>query len=157
MACKKEVIKCNKLAGFEYKERISRKLMKMDLNIVSESGSLRIIEAAVDELSNKLKINSDSYGKILVATMEAVNNAIVHGNKSDIKKLVRVAFLSETGNLTITVSDEGPGFNPAGVPDPTAPENIESINGRGVFLMRNLADNITFNEKGNEVKMIFNL
>jgi serine/threonine-protein kinase RsbW len=57
--------------------------------------------------------------------------------------------------MIVTVTDEGPGFNPATIPDPTLPENIEELSGRGVFLMKKLADSITFNEKGNSVTMNF--
>ena len=67
--------------------------------------------------------------------MEAVNNAIVHGNKSDIKKFVDVQFNLVNNNLQVTVTDEGKGFKPSEIPDPTKPENIELLAGRGVFLM----------------------
>jgi len=131
--------------------------MKKDLKIGSEIDNIRIVENTIDEISTKLKISAEAYGKILVATLEAVNNAIVHGNKADQSKSVEVGFISVRDNLTITVKDQGPGFNPGSVPDPTAPENIENIDGRGVFLMKNLCDDISFNDIGNEVKMKFKI
>lgn len=131
--------------------------MKRDLNIVSEIVNIRFVESAIDEISSELNIGSDDYGKILVSTLEAVNNAIVHGNKADISKSVRIGFEYINSDLTVTVSDEGKGFRPEQIPDPTAPENIENLRGRGVFLMKNLCDNISFNERGNEVMMKFKI
>lgn len=131
--------------------------MRRDLNIVSEIANLRLVESAIDQISSDLKIGSDDYGKILVATLEAVNNAIIHGNRTDISKFVKVEFEYIPKDLKVTVSDEGPGFSPDKIPDPTAPENIENLHGRGVFLMRSLCDDISFNERGNEVIMKFKI
>ncbi|MFZ0282284.1 MAG: ATP-binding protein [Bacteroidales bacterium] len=125
------------------------------LKIGSVMSNLRIIENAIDEITGAAGINQDNYGKILVATLEAVNNAITHGNKADPQKMVDVEISFEKDEMIITVTDEGPGFNPASIPDPTMPENIEELSGRGVFLMKKLADSISFNEKGNSVIMSF--
>ena len=126
-----------------------------DLKIESKMENLRIIENAVDEITNSLGINQDNYGKIMVATLEAVNNAVTHGNKFNPAKMVMVEITVEHNEMIITVTDEGTGFNPKSIPDPTKPENIEEISGRGVFLMTKLADSISFNEKGNSVTMKF--
>lgn len=125
------------------------------LKIESKMANLRVIENAIDEITNVAGIKQDDYGKILVATLEAVNNAITHGNKAIPEKLVDVEIEFENGEMKITVTDEGQGFNPAEIPDPTKPENIEELSGRGVFLMTKLADSISFNEKGNSVTMNF--
>jgi len=125
------------------------------MKIESKMSNLRIIENAIDEITNTIGINQDNYGKILVATLEAVNNAITHGNKANPKMLVDVEIVVDNNEMKVTVTDEGPGFNPSSIPDPTAPENIEELSGRGVFLMTKLADSIKFNEKGNSVTMNF--
>ena len=125
------------------------------LKIESRMSNLRIIENAIDEIAGAIGVNQDNYGKILVAALEAVNNAIVHGNKSSSNKLVDVEIEFDENQIKITVTDEGEGFDPKKIPDPTMPENIEEISGRGVFLMTKLADSITFNEKGNSVTMFF--
>lgn len=126
------------------------------ITIQSDIENLTIIENMVDTLSKRLGVSDDVYGKILVSTVEAVNNAIIHGNKADIRKNVTVE-ISADGNLfEVTVTDEGKGFEYDTLPDPTKPENIENLHGRGVFLMRNLADFLDFNESGNEVRMKFN-
>lgn len=129
--------------------------MNKNIKIESKIANLRIVEKAIDEISAELGLNQDNYGKILVSTLEAVNNAIVHGNKVDESKIVEIEFSHKRKILKISVSDEGPGFKPKEVPDPTKPENIENLTGRGVFLMSRLADEIEFNEKGNKVTMSF--
>lgn len=125
------------------------------LHIASEISNIRAVEIAIDNITGEADISQDNYGKILIATLEAVNNAIIHGNKSVRTKHVDVEILLEGNKLVITVTDEGKGFRPKEVPDPTKPENIEAIDGRGVFLMSKLADEIEFNKKGNSVKMTF--
>jgi serine/threonine-protein kinase RsbW len=125
------------------------------LKVESRMSSLRLIENAIDEMTGAIGINQDNYGKILVATLEAVNNSIKHGNKDNPQKMVDVEIEYENDEIKITVTDEGEGFDPAGIPDPTMPENIEELSGRGVFLMSKLSDSIKFNEKGNSVTMNF--
>ncbi len=131
--------------------------MLRKIKIESEINNLRIVENAIDSITNESGINQENYGKILIATLEAVNNAIVHGNKSDRKKFVKIEFSLKRSTLEVTIEDEGKGFKPGDVPDPTMPENIELINGRGIFLMKKLADSIEFNTKGNYVKMKFKI
>jgi serine/threonine-protein kinase RsbW len=129
--------------------------MRKEIIIQSEVKNLRIVEKAIDEISAEIGISEDNYGKIMVSAMEAVNNAIVHGNGSDYKKEVKIEILHRNKILVISVEDQGAGFKPKEIPDPTKPENIENITGRGVFLMSKLADKIEFNERGNRVTMSF--
>ncbi|HUV01015.1 MAG TPA: ATP-binding protein [Bacteroidales bacterium] len=117
--------------------------------------NLRVVENAVDEITNQLGIKQDNYGKILVATLEAVNNAITHGNKANPEKFVNIEISIKGNEMSVKVTDEGKGFDPTTIPDPTMPENIEELSGRGVFLMKKLADAISFNDKGNSVTMKF--
>jgi len=129
--------------------------MLKKLTISSEIDNLRAVEKELDDFSAELGIAQDNYGKIMVCAMEAVNNAIIHGNKSDNNKNVFIEMKSEGNDLFISVEDQGAGFKPSEIPDPTKPENIEELSGRGVFLMSRLADKIEFNEKGNMVLMHF--
>ncbi len=131
--------------------------MERSLEISSVPENLRIVEKLIDDISAKHEFESDMYGKVLVAFVEAVNNSIVHGNKSNPDKKVKVQVRSADNKLYITVEDEGPGFNYENIPDPTAPENIENINGRGVFLMNHLSDEVKFYKNGAKVELIFNL
>lgn len=129
--------------------------MYKKIRIESEVENLGIVEKAIDETTTLAGISQDSYGKILVCTMEAVNNAILHGNKSDPEKFVDIEIDFESNELKIKITDEGIGFHPENVPDPTTPEHIEELNGRGIYLMSHLADKIEYNERGNSVKMTF--
>jgi len=127
------------------------------INIASIPSNLRVVERMVDEISSEESLNQDIYGKVLIATVEAVNNAIIHGNKSDPQKYVDVSFMKNEKHLEIIVEDEGEGFDYNNIPDPTAPENIENIHGRGVFLIRKLSDAVYFTKQGKQIKMIFNI
>lgn len=129
--------------------------MYKKLKIESVTNNLRVVEKAIDEVTAELGIAQDNYGKIMVSAMEAVNNAIVHGNKLNPSKYVSITISHKKNEVKIKVIDQGPGFDPNSIPDPTTPENIEMINGRGVFLMSHLADEIVFTKKGNSVTMVF--
>ena len=131
--------------------------MRKDLNIPADLGSLRLVEKAIDELSLELDLSDEIYGNVLVATMEATNNAIIHGNNSDPDKLVKIEMMMDQKELKVHIEDQGHGFDYATVPDPTAPENLEKINGRGIFLMERLSDEILYLENGRIVVLKFKL
>lgn len=127
------------------------------LRISSEAENIVLVEKFIDETCSAFKINENSYGNILVALTEGVNNAIQHGNKSDPAKNVEISFKSQPNTILFIIKDEGPGFDYNNLPDPTDPQNIEKLNGRGVFLMRNLADKVSFEDNGSKVILEFNL
>ena len=85
------------------------------------------------------------------ALAEALANAITYGNREDPRLLVRVRAELRTDAVRITVTDHGGGFDADVVPDPTTPENLEREDGRGLFVMRHLADEVTFNARGNVI------
>ncbi len=131
--------------------------MKKVLKIPSRIENLRKVEKIIDEISGEFHIGEDLYGNILIATLEATNNAIMHGNKLDESKEVTIAFDLIGDKLSVKVDDEGNGFDYNNIPDPTAPENIENINGRGIFLMEKLSDKISFSRNGATVELEFNM
>lgn len=131
--------------------------MERVLNITSRIESLREVEKMVDEISTACSMSSEVYGNVLIATLEAANNAILHGNKLDENKDVNLEFTWDENRLELVVTDQGKGFNYKDIPDPTAPGNVEKVNGRGVFLMEKLSDDINFMENGSKVTLIFNL
>ncbi|MEJ5315558.1 MAG: ATP-binding protein [Tenuifilum sp.] len=131
--------------------------MERTITIPSKLEQISLIEKTIDEITEKLTLTPDVYGKILIAAIEGVNNAIVHGNKLDDKKVVKVNIKICDTKVCITISDQGKGFDPNTIPDPTIPENIENISGRGVFLMKKLSDEIAFENNGTTVKMTFNI
>ncbi|GHT21484.1 hypothetical protein FACS189464_0570 [Bacteroidia bacterium] len=129
--------------------------MEKTFKITSEIENLHVVERAVDELVAACSIDPVVYGNLMVASMEAANNAITHGNKLNPAKFVAFKFSLDGEQLEVTVKDEGPGFDYSSIPDPTSPTNIENMSGRGVFLMTRLSDKIEFEDKGSFVRMIF--
>lgn len=127
------------------------------LNISSSADNMRLVERLVEDVCEVFNVNEDNYGNILIAVTEAVNNAIYHGNKGNPDKKIHIAFESGDNNIKFLVEDEGNGFDYKNLPDPTDPANIDKPNGRGVFLMKNLADKVEFNNNGQQVSLTFNL
>lgn len=128
------------------------------LIIPSNIMELSKVECFLDKLCEDLQINESLYGNIVISVTEAVNNAISHGNKYDENKIVTIeSRLNNPCSISIFVKDQGDGFDFNNVSDPTSFENLFSENGRGVFVMKNLADKITYYEKGNIVELEFNL
>jgi len=126
------------------------------IKINSKADNLSLVERLIDDVCQDYKVNEDNYGNILIAVTEAVNNAICHGNQNNPEKFVHIGFKSSNKQLIFSIKDEGPGFDYTNLPDPTDPANIDKVNGRGVFLMKNLADKIEFHNKGEEVSLCFN-
>lgn len=138
----------------------------MTLDVTSETTELRFpsrIEAineaaaAVSEFMNRLGIAEDVAFGIDMAAREAVTNAVVHGNKFDDAKVVEVKLRNTPESLEISVHDQGSGFNPNNVPDPTKDENILKTSGRGIFFMRNFMDEVAWSadpKGGTNVRMV---
>ena len=114
------------------------------IRISSRTENIILVEKMIDGVCELFSINQDYYGNILVALTEAVNNAIYHGNKSNENKNIDITFKSSPTQVSFIVKDEGAGFDFDNLPDPTNPENVENLNGRGVFLMRHLADKVSY-------------
>jgi serine/threonine-protein kinase RsbW len=91
---------------------------------------------------------------IRLALEEGLINAVKHGNKMDPSKFVDLAYEITAEQVEIHLSDEGPGFNPCGVPDPTEDENLEKPSGRGIMLMRSFMDKVEYLEDGKKVRMV---
>jgi serine/threonine-protein kinase RsbW len=98
--------------------------------------------ASVSEFLSRAGVGEDVLFGIDMAVREAVTNAVSHGNKLDETKVVEVGLKSSPGSFEITVHDQGPGFNPNDIPDPTKDENLLKASGRGIFFMRNFMDEV---------------
>ena len=127
------------------------------LELKSQPESITVVERMIEEVRDSYQINEDTFGNMLVALTEAVTNAIYHGNKSDPGKKIRIEYGCVHNTLTFTVTDEGPGFDFYHLPDPTAPENLEKECGRGIFLMKHLADQLIFSDGGRVVELNFKM
>lgn len=126
-----------------------------ELRFDSKPENIAVVEKLIDKISADHGIVAEHYGNVLIAMTEGVNNAIVHGNKLDETKSVSVSCAIDEKTLVFRITDEGPGFDYDNLPDPTAPENIEKPHGRGVFLMRHLADECAFEDDGRIVELTF--
>lgn len=127
----------------------------LSIEIASKLDSITEVEALIDNVCEELKLNEDNYGNILIAVTEAVNNAIIHGNKYSDSKKVKIDVVKGSDKVLFTVIDQGDGFDFLNLPDPTAPENIEKPDGRGIFLMKNLSDEVIFESNGSKVNITF--
>ncbi len=130
-------------------------MKSLKIQIPSIVENIRIVESFIDNVKDKYQIDDDIYGNIMIAVTESVNNAIKHGNNCDKNKNVTLTAVYEDNLVRFIVEDEGPGFDPAKLPDPTAPENIEKLGGRGIFLMEQLSDEVTFSNEGRTSEMVF--
>ncbi len=128
------------------------------IQLPSKIESITIVENFIDQLSAKYGFSDEIYANVLTCLSEAVINGIVHGNRQNPDKKVYINLeVIENKRLIFTISDEGDGFNFNNLPDPTAPENIENLTGRGVFIIKKLADQCIFNSKGNELELHFKI
>ena len=127
------------------------------ISLASESKSLLVLEEWINKLCDLYQISVEQYGNVLIAITEAVNNAIIHGNKNIANKKTNIEYNIENQTITFTVFDEGNGFDFNDLPDPTSPENLEKPQGRGIFLMNHLADEVNFIENGNIVQLKFTI
>jgi serine/threonine-protein kinase RsbW len=125
------------------------------ISFPSDVNELARAESLVDKICQSLSVNEDYYGNVLIAVTEAVNNAIKHGNKNDVTKEVQIRVNDSSEVFSIEVNDQGIGFDYNNLPDPTAPENLEKENGRGIFLMKSLADKVEFVNEGRQVILTF--
>ena len=127
------------------------------ISLASESKSLLVLEEWINKLCDLYQISVEQYGNVLIAITEAVNNAIIHGNKNVANKKTDIEYNVENQTITFTVFDEGNGFDFNDLPDPTSPENLEKPQGRGIFLMNHLADEVNFIDNGNVVQLKFTI
>ena len=131
----------------------------MDQELILElPNDIRSIEHAVEYVTRHCSSCGD-YARRLnlnfrVGLTEALSNAMLYGNGADPEKRVRVEVAVRVEEVAVRVTDQGVGFDPTTVPDPTLPDNITKTGGRGIFLMKALMDEVQFNERGNSVTLV---
>ncbi len=126
---------------------------KTFIEIPSEDRNIKKVSSEILASLSPYKVDEHRLFDIKLCVEEAVRNAIIHGNNADKKLHVKVNYWINDDKLSIEVEDEGPGFDPDLIPDPTKDSNIMKESGRGVRLIRKLMDKIDFNEKGNKIRM----
>lgn len=122
-------------------------------NIPSDLAEARRIQNDIEEFLQAHRFAEKEIFAIRLALEEALVNAIKHGNQMDIAKKVRVQYQISTERFDVLIGDEGPGYNPEDVPDPTDPENLERPCGRGLFMIRAYMTEVEIVGRGNEIKM----
>ena len=127
------------------------------LEIESDPKNLITVEEFINYFCKDLNINEERMTGIMLAVTEATTNAIIHANKNIKLKLVRINADVEDGVLKITIKDEGEGFDPTSIPDPTEPENLLKDSGRGLYLMRTYMDELDYNLTPNGTETILKL
>jgi len=123
--------------------------------LASEQNSIQQVEQYIYELRDKISISDEKFYNILIAVTEAVNNAIIHGNKYSPDKIVDFSLRATDQEVTLIVIDQGDGFDPEQVSDPRTPENLFKEHGRGVFLIRQLADSVEYSDGGRCISLGF--
>lgn len=126
----------------------------LDLSIAADSEAVATVVDAISETLARLEVPEQKRFEIALAVQEALANAVVHGCGNDPSKQVRCRVKSDPrGRIVIIVTDPGPGFSPAVLSDPKRGENLYADHGRGVYLIRQLMDEVHFERNGNEIRM----
>jgi serine/threonine-protein kinase RsbW len=125
----------------------------VEVTIRSDQAEARRVQGHIEHLLLSHRYSEHDIFGIKLALEEALVNAIKHGNQLDRTKKVRIAFQVKPDRFDVQIADEGAGFDPNELPDPTAPENLERSCGRGVMLMRYYMNHVSFNARGNFVSM----
>ncbi len=125
-----------------------------DFSFPSEISEIGPAVERISEMFKKSGCAADQISDIEIAAFEALGNAVIHGNRQNPDKRVHISCHCEPGKeMSIVVRDEGTGFDPKRVPDPTSAENLESEHGRGILLMRTFMDDVHYEAHGTEVHM----
>jgi serine/threonine-protein kinase RsbW len=130
--------------GMKKKAKSKERPAKCEMTCRSDAREIPKVEKFLDKVNKKAHLDDGTMYRLLVATTEAVNNAILHGNKSNPKKRVRVSCQLVRQMLTMSVQDSGKGFDPNSLANPLEEENLLKESGRGIFLIRSLIDDVSF-------------
>lgn len=131
--------------------------MKRAHSIPSHLTYLYDVETFLQTFIKEAGLSDIQYGSIVLSVCESVNNAITHGNRHDINKKVDIRLECCEQELKIEIEDQGDGFDVDSIQDPTEVKNLKNERGRGIFIIRNLADEVRFENNGSLVKIKFKL
>ena len=121
----------------------------------SDLQNIHKLDALAKQIVEENNMNEERFPNVLISLTEAVTNAILHGNKSDISKEVEILTESYNDGVSVRVSDQGEGFDFQKLPDPTTLINRHELGGRGVFMINQLTDTCSFLDQGSTVEMFF--
>lgn len=132
-------------------------VIQKELILNSEYEEVERVETLLNELQDEIGFDDELYAKLMLTVTEAATNGIVHGNKLDATKTVSINAIVSNNKLIVTTKDMGSGFVPDNVPNPLAEENLLKPSGRGVFFMKEYADEVEYSESGTKLKLVFKL
>ena len=118
--------------------------VQIELEIGSSFEELELVDLLMEVVAEQVGMSSNEASALTLAAREAAANAVQHGNRQQAGKRVRIKVILDLHSVILTVSDEGEGFDPSGLPDPLAPPNLLKPTGRGIFLMRSLMSDVDF-------------
>ncbi|MCF8369060.1 MAG: ATP-binding protein [Bacteroidales bacterium] len=127
------------------------------LSLRSVAESINQLEQMIEDVCDLYKLNHNYIGCVTVSLTEAFHNALIHGNKNVPEKKITIQMERSATGIAFSVRDEGEGFNPSIIPNVKDDGKEKTFPGRGLFLIKSLADDISFNEKGNEIKIGFRI
>lgn len=128
-----------------------------ELALPSSFDQIDRLEPFLKKIQQRVGFSDDQFSRIRLSVNEAVTNAIIHGNKEDTSKKVHITAELQEGALKVSVKDEGSGFDPSSLPDPLQNKNLLKESGRGIFLIKQYADQTDFSDNGTKLTMQFNL
>ena len=130
---------------------------KYHLEIESDPNNLITVEEFVNYFCKDVNLPDEKLANIFLAVTEATTNAIIHANKCDTNKIVTIDAYVENSKLIIKIKDEGEGFEPGNIPDPTEPENLLKDSGRGIYLMRVYMDDMKYIRTSSGMELVFTI
>lgn len=119
-------------------------IYNLDLQLTNDKEALVLIEEKLQKLKTLLSLSDEEFFNLMIAITEGINNAISHGNKYNVNKKVLFSVSANQEEINVTIHDEGVGFNPEDVPDPRAPENVMKDSGRGIFIIKSLMSEVSY-------------
>jgi serine/threonine-protein kinase RsbW len=121
---------------------------KYELILPTDLDRIQEVEDFTDKIAKEGHFSEEERDSLAIAVTETVNNAMIHGNKNDQNKKVYLEYELTAGQLTIGIKDEGCGFDPTEIADPRDPENLLKERGRGIFIVKTLMNEVTFEHDG---------
>lgn len=131
-----------------------KKARTFQMTIPSSLEHIESVERLAEKAADAMKFSEEEKDSLAIAVTEAVNNAIIHGNKQNKDKTVSISFGLEGKRLTVSIEDQGKGFDPDKLSDPLAPENLLKESGRGIFILSTLMDDVKFDFEGDGTRVI---
>jgi len=127
------------------------------IEISSELASINNVRLFLEKILNESILTEVNFNRVFLTLSEVLNNSIVHGNCSNSSKKVFLKVFLEEKNLFFEVTDEGSGFPFNGIVDPTSLNNLKNEKGRGIFIIRQLADEVEYSDEGRKVMIRFKI